>query len=49
MTRKPAKPRNAIAVAMRKRHGHTTTIMRDRRAPRRGAINKVRAYIAGDY
>ncbi len=30
-------PRNYLAVAMRKRYGSTTRIMKDRRAPRGGA------------
>ena len=31
--------RNPIAVAMRKRHAGTTSVMKDRRAPRGGARN----------
>jgi len=49
MTTKTAKPRNAVALAMRKRYGRTTTVMRDRRTPRRGTFNRIRAYLAGDY
>jgi len=42
---KPSKrPRNPIAVAMRKRHGATGTKMRDRRAPRGGSRDRQRDY-----
>jgi hypothetical protein len=34
------------AVAMRKRYGNTTSVHRDRRAPRGGQINEQRGYLA---
>ena len=34
--------RNYMAVAMRKRYGQTTSVMKDRRAPRQGARNEER-------
>jgi len=41
--------RNPVLVALIKRHGHTTTVMKDRRAPRGGARNKQRDYRAEKY
>ena len=45
----PSKPRNVVVIAMLKRYGSTTTIMKDRRAPRGGNRNKVRNFLAGNY
>ena len=36
--------RNPVLVALLKRHGHTTTRMKDRRVPRAGARNKQNDY-----
>lgn len=36
--------RNPVLVALMKRHGSTTTVMKDRRAPRGGCRNKQREY-----
>ncbi len=37
-------PRNAVLVALHKRYGNTTKVMKDRRAPRGGARNKQQDY-----
>jgi hypothetical protein len=34
--------RNPIAVAMKKRYGNTTSVMKDRREPRGGTRNETR-------
>jgi hypothetical protein len=44
-SKKTAKPRNPVAVAMMTRYGQTTTTHRDRRAPRGGSKNKVREFL----
>ncbi len=41
--------RNPVFVALVKRHGQTTKVMRDRRQIRGGARNKVRDYLTGKY
>jgi hypothetical protein len=46
---KKASPRNPIFVALVKRHGNTTTSMRDRRAPRGGDRNRQRDFQEGRY
>lgn len=43
------KVRNVIVIAMMKRHGSTTSVMKDRRAPRGGTRNKQRDFMAGNY
>ena len=43
------KKRNPILVALIKRHGSTTTTMKDRRQPRGGNRNKQRDLLAGRY
>lgn len=40
---------NPIAVAMRKRHGATTTKMKDKRVPRGGTRNKQKEYREDEY
>jgi hypothetical protein len=40
---------NPIFVAMMKRHGSTTTVMKDRRAGRGGDKNKSQQYLSGNY
>jgi hypothetical protein len=49
MKKKNKRRENPIAVAMRKRHGGTTTKMKDRRAPRGGARDKQREYKEDGY
>jgi hypothetical protein len=49
MKKKQQKRRSPIAVALRKRHGQTTTKMKDRRAPRGGSRNKQREYKEDGY
>lgn len=46
---KQKRKQNPVAVAMRKRHGSTTTKMKDRRAPRGGARNKQKEYREDGY
>jgi hypothetical protein len=46
---KKQRKQNPVAVAMRKRHGKTTTKMKDRRAPRGGARNKQKEYREDGY
>jgi len=41
--------RNAVAVALLKRHGGGVQIMKDRRTPRGGTRNKQRDYREGAY
>ena len=48
-TQKKSGIRSATQVAMMKRYGNTTTVMKDRREPRKGNRNKVRDYIQGEY
>lgn len=48
-TAKKPKPKNAVVIAMMKRHGRTTTVMKDRRQPRGGTRNKAREYLSGNY
>ena len=48
-TQKKSDIRSATQVAMMKRYGNTTTVMKDRREPRKGNRNKVRDYIQGEY
>lgn len=43
------RPTNPIFVAMMKRHGSTTTVMKDRRLGRGGCKNKAREYLSGNY
>lgn len=40
---------NPVAVAMAKRHAHTTCTMKHRNAPRGGARNKQAAYRSDNY
>lgn len=47
--KKQKRKQNPMAVAMRKRHGATTTKMKDRRAPRGGARNKQKEYSEDGY
>ncbi len=47
-TTKPSR-RNPVLVALIKRHGHTTTSMKDRRTPRGGSRNKQSDYRAERY
>lgn len=49
VTLPPATLRNNVAVALRARHGATTTVMKDRRASRGGCRNKQRDYREGQY
>ncbi len=46
---KAPKARNIAFVAMMKRYGSTTTVMKDRRIPRGGSRNKSRDYLSGNY
>jgi hypothetical protein len=41
--------RNAVAVALQKRHGFGPKVMKDRRAPRGGSRNKQRDFRNEDY
>jgi hypothetical protein len=43
------KIRNPILVALIKRYGKTTTVMKDRRTPRGGDRNRQRDYREGGY
>lgn len=47
--KKNPRPKNAVFIAMMKRHGQTTTVMKDRRQPRGGTRNKGRDYLSGNY
>jgi hypothetical protein len=46
---KSDKTRNVIVIAMMKRHGSTTTVMKDRRIGRGGSKNKAREFLSGNY
>lgn len=39
-----AAPRHTVLVALHKRYGNTTKVMKDRRTPRGGTRNKQRDY-----
>jgi hypothetical protein len=45
----PSKPRNVTVIAMMKRYGRTTTVMKDRRQVRGGTRNKSQDFLAGNY
>lgn len=43
------RPRNPVFVAMMKRHGSTTSVMKHRSQPRGGNRNKQRDFLSGNY